>query len=71
MKFSEFILVVYPENFQMPQQPPAPVPQQAIMGVPNSFEYVMQATKFFPPASSVPLQGEQWAIVGAETQVIL
>jgi hypothetical protein len=29
----------------------------------------MQATKFGPPTSASPLNGQQWAIVGAETQV--
>jgi hypothetical protein len=32
---------------------------------------VMAATKFFASESSVPLNGEKWAIVGAETQVII
>jgi hypothetical protein len=31
----------------------------------------MAATKFFASESSVPLNGEQWAIVGAETQVTI
>ncbi len=44
------------------------IPQQAQMGQ-NPYDAVMRETKFFPPASSAPLDGEQWAIVGAETQV--
>eukprot|EP00291_Cryptomonas_curvata_P026239 CAMPEP_0172174344 /NCGR_PEP_ID=MMETSP1050-20130122/13605_1 /TAXON_ID=233186 /ORGANISM="Cryptomonas curvata, Strain CCAP979/52" /LENGTH=321 /DNA_ID=CAMNT_0012846295 /DNA_START=72 /DNA_END=1034 /DNA_ORIENTATION=+ len=49
------------------------IPQQAQMGqvIPNPFEAVMRETRFFPPASSAPLIGEQWAIVGAETQVLV
>ena len=42
------------------------VPQQAVMG---PVDRIMQAAHFFPPSSSQPLNGEQWAIVGAETQV--
>jgi hypothetical protein len=60
---TENILCAGPPQF-------SPVPQQAMMGVQGPFEHVMQATKFFPPASSAPLNGEQWAVVGAETQVL-
>ena len=42
------------------------VPQQAVMG---PVDRIMQAAHFSPPSSSQPLNGEQWAIVGAETQV--
>ena len=38
-------------------------------GAPNPLYEVMAATKFFASESSVPLSGEKWAIVGAETQV--
>jgi hypothetical protein len=35
----------------------------------STLDTVMGAAKFFPPALSPPLNGELWAIVGAETQV--
>jgi hypothetical protein len=36
---------------------------------PTGLGEVMAATRFFASESSVPLNGEKWAIVGAETQV--
>ena len=45
------------------------VPPQVVMGVPHPVDRIMQAANFFPPTSSQPLNGEQWAIIGAETQV--
>jgi hypothetical protein len=71
-RYAEFIFIesLFLTAVQI-SQPAIMIPQQAQMGqvIQNPFDAVMRETRFFPPESSAPLNGEQWAIVGAETQV--